>query len=124
MSCTKYSSITLVTIEYHDKLEQVNNTGSQSGKPVQEKLWTIRLLLIGGILIAITFLVAINIGSGVLALCWLLSFGISLAGLVVGFVELKRNNRPLLGVIGNIVLLLLFLFLLLCSLKAPEIVPM
>ncbi|MFT6983115.1 MAG: putative membrane protein [Crocinitomicaceae bacterium] len=98
-----------------------NKTNNQNTKPTQEKLWTIKLLLIGGLIIAFTFIIAIELGSAVLTLCWLLSFGVTLAGFIIGFIELKRNNRALIGVIGNLVLLLLFIFLVLSSLKAPEI---
>lgn len=96
-------------------------TTNNTEKPAQAKLWTNKLFFISGIIMAITFLIAINLGSTLLTFCRLLSIGFSLSGAIVGFIELKNNNSALLGMIGNLVLVILFIFLVLSSIKAPEI---
>ena len=97
--------------------------------PLQKKLWTIRLLLIGGGLIALTFLIATfwetlgfsNNETVWLALSMMISFGINLAGFILGFVERKRNpKRALFGVFGNLIFILLFIFVVAYSLSTMQ----
>ena len=79
------------------------------------------MFFIAGIMIAFTFLIAAGLGNGLLVFGWLLSFGTTLAGIIVGFIELNRTGKALLGVLGNIALLLLFIALFFSSLRSPEI---
>ncbi|MFT6243672.1 MAG: hypothetical protein ACJA0U_003028 [Salibacteraceae bacterium] len=104
-------------------MKQEKGIKIQNPKAPQEKLLTIKLMFIGVLLISFTFGFAIGISPDILALCWLLSFGVLLAGLIIGYVELKRNNRALIGIVGNLALLILFIVLFLSSIKSSVIVP-
>ncbi|MCJ8288401.1 MAG: hypothetical protein HRT58_00100 [Crocinitomicaceae bacterium] len=85
--------------------------------PLVKRLWTIRLLIIGGGIIVTTFFIGtfwrtFGLSSDVnvlLALSMMIAFGINLAGLIVGFVEKHKNLRKaMLGIIGNLMFILLF----------------
>ncbi len=107
-------------------MEKIDNTDilDNNSEPLQKRLWAIRLLIIGGGIIAATFLVAtfwetlgLNEDQTVwLALSQTIAFGINLAGLILGFVERKRNKkRSLVGIIGNLVFILLFVSIIVYS---------
>ena len=94
-------------------------------------MWTIRLLISGGILIGLTFLAAtfweafgLTVNETIwLAISMMVSFGINLAGFIIGFVERKKNpKRALFGIIGNIILVLFFISIVVYSMSLmPEV---
>lgn len=103
-------------------MEQENtdilNNGNKKTSP--KNLWTIKLLIVGGAMIAITFLLAtfwedLGLTSNEtvwLALSMMVAFGINLAGFIIGFFERNKNaKRALYGIIGNIILVLVFVLI-------------
>lgn len=101
--------------------KQKNNIlDTESESSLQKKLWTIRLLLVGGGMVLITFLIAtlwekLGLDSSQtiwLGLSMMVSFGVNLAGFIIGITERKKNRpRALVGIIGNLVFILFFVFI-------------
>lgn len=98
--------------------QNIDILDSGNVKPLQKKLWTIRLLIIGGALIVLTFLAAAlwevlgltEDDTIWLAVSLMFAFGINLAGFISGLTELKLNRkRALFGTLGNLLLVLLFI---------------
>ena len=90
-------------------------------------LWTIRLLITSVIITALTFLLAtfwLELGFNRadtiwLALSLMISFGINIAGLIFGAIERKYNKKKaLIGIIGNALLIVLFLLIVVYSIFA------
>ena len=99
-------------------MEQADILDNKDTKPLHKKLWTIRLLIIGGGLIALTFLIATfweTLGLDGRHSIWLpvsmmIAFGINVAGCIMGLTERKKNKRrALVGILGNLLLILFFL---------------
>lgn len=84
-------------------------------KVMQRDLWTVKLLRIGGGFFVFTTLIATFLKSSeptiiltsLLSLLLVISFGINLAGFVIGFSDRKKNYRlATIGIIGNFVFIL------------------
>lgn len=85
---------------------------------------TFNLFLFSAIIIGITLLIAtfwnaLRLGSNKipLAISIMISFGISIAGLILGLTELKQANtwNIRIGLIGNILVILFFIFMVIYS---------
>lgn len=83
-----------------------------------------KLFLVSAIIIVLTLLVAtfwdaLSLGSNkiLLAVSIMISFGISIAGLIYGFDELKqaRLGKIKTGLVGNFLVILFFAFIIIFS---------
>ena len=106
-----------------EKMEVLDNSSNHS---ISQKLWSIRLLIIGVVMIVSTFLIATFwevIGLTRTETIWLaislmVSFGINLAGFIIGFLERKKNpKKALIGIIGNGVFVLLLFSIVVFSIS-------
>lgn len=98
-----------------------HSTIAQKVKPV----WSLRLFLFSLSLVVLTFLLAtfwIELGftddqTIWLALILTIAFGISIAGCVMGFFERTKNRiRSIIGIVGNVLLILSYFGLIAYSL--------
>lgn len=92
------------------------------------KLKTIKLLVISIVILGLTILVATfweAFGFGTeesifLTFPILIAFGISIAGIILGFIERKvDNSKALIGIFGNSLVILAFCAMLIYSLLTP-----
>ena len=106
-----------------ERSDDLNILDKQS-TPEVKGLWTIKLFLTGGAIILLVFIMALLWGPfGLnpnnmifLALALMIAFGINIAGTIFGFAELKKNkNRSLIGIMGNIILMIFFLMIVLLA---------
>lgn len=83
------------------------------------------MLLVGGGINALTFLIATfweSLGftrkeTIWLAISFMTAFGVNLTGLILGFIELKKNPvRAIVGLIGNLLFVAIFILLVMYSL--------
>ena len=95
-----------------------------SNEPQKKKFLTIRLLIIGGSIIALTFIastfwVELGLGSGttvLLPLFLMVAFGINIAGFIHGLsIRKKHKKQALIGIIGNLLCILFFIFIVVYS---------
>ena len=84
------------------------------------------LFLISAVIISLTILIATfwnALGFGTnktpLAISIIITFGISIAGIIFGINELKqvKNRKLWFGIIGNILVIVFFVFMIIYSLK-------
>lgn len=110
--------------EKTDDLLDVHNTTTRA-----KKLWTIRFLIIGTLIIVATFVAATfweamgltTYETIWLALTMILAFLVNITGFIVGFLERKKNSkRAIFGIIGNGLLVLFFLMIVVYSLFSVQ----
>ncbi|KJF42062.1 hypothetical protein [Draconibacterium sediminis] len=91
-----------------------------------DKSKSFQLFILSFIIIGLTFLIAtfwdmLELGANKipLAISMTITFGISIAGVILGITELKKakEKKKWIGVIGNMLVLLLFIFMIIFSLK-------
>lgn len=92
----------------------------ESNQPSINKLWTTKLLVISGssilfILLLATFWNALGLHQKStiwLAVGLMVAFGMNIAGFVLGLLERKKNfKKAWVGMIGHLVLILLFVLM-------------
>lgn len=91
--------------------------------------WSIVLLIVGGGIDILTYIVASfwevlglsSNGTIWLALLMMIAFGLNLAGLIVGFFEIRKSrNKAIIGIVGNLLFILFFFFVVGYSLFGLE----
>ncbi len=84
-------------------------------------LFLLSIIIIGLTLLIATFWNALGLASNKipLAISIMISFGISIAGLILGLTELKQSKtqKIWIGLIGNILVILFFIFMIIYSLN-------